>query len=229
MKLLRFFVPLALAAGLALGAPALRAQEPTEHAQVHPEGRTPEGRTPEGHEAKGEEHEAHHAQIKLFGRELGKPGQFGIQLFNFALFAGLLFFLLKGALSSAFKARAKELEEKLSQAEREKAEADAQIQELEARMAGLQAELAGIMAKAGTEAEAEKERIIASAQTEAAQILAQTRAEIDYQQRTAETALRALVAELAVEGATRRLQNQVTGDVASRVLDRSIQQVGGSK
>lgn len=224
MKPLRFLVPLALAAGLALGAPALRAQEPAEHVQAHPE-----DQAPEGHEAKGEEHEAHHTPIKLFGKELGKPGQFAIQLFNFALFAGLLFFLLKGALSSAFKARAKDLEEKLSQAEREKAEADAQIQELEARMAGLQAELAGIMAKAATEAESEKERILASAQTEAAQILAQTKAEIEFQQRTAETALRALVAELAVEGATRRLQNQVTGDVAERVLDRSIQQVGGSK
>ena len=234
MTLLRLFIPLALITGLALSGPVLRAEEPpAEHAQVQP---TPEGHeakspeSQEGHEAKGEAHEAHHhAPLKLMGMELERPGQFAVQAFNFILFAGLLFFLLKGALSSAFKARAKELEDKLSQAERERAEADAQIQELEARMAGLQAELAGIMAKAGTEAEAEKERILESARTEAALILAQTHAEIDYQKRAAEGELRTLVAELAVEGATKRLQNQVMGEVAARVLDRSIEQVGGSK
>jgi F-type H+-transporting ATPase subunit b len=236
MKLLRLFVPLALAAGLTLGAPVLRAQEPpapAEHAQAHeatpPHEGAHEGAHEGGHDAaKGEEH-AHHTPIKLFGMELGTPGQFGIQLFNFALFAGLLFFLLKGALSSAFKARAKELEDKLSQAERDRAEADAQIAELEARMAGLQAELAGIMAKAETDAETEKERIIQSASAEATQILAQAGEEIEFQKRAAQAELRALVAELAVEGATKRLQNQVTGAVASRVIDRSIEQVGGAK
>lgn len=225
MKLLRFLVPLVLAASFS--APALRAQEtPAEHAQVQQEGHAPEA---EGKEAKGEEHEGHHAPLKLMGMELHRPGQFAVQLFNFALFAGLLVFLLKGALASAFKARAKELEEKLSQAERDRAEADAQIKELEARMAGLQAELAGIMARAETEAEAEKARIIESAKLEAAQILAQTQAEIAFQTRAAEAGLRTLVAELAVEGATRRLQNQVTGDMAAQVIDRSITQVGGSK
>ena len=233
MKMIRPFLLLALVAGLAAGVPALRAQAPAEHPQ------TQEGARPEGHEAKAEGHEGkgHEVEgeapeppeIRLLGHDLKRPGQFGIQLFNFALFAGLIFVLLKGALASAFKARAKELEDKLSQAERDKAEADSQIRELEARMTGLQAELEGIMAKAETEAQAEKERIIHAAQGEAAQILAQTLAEIDYQKRAAEAELRDLVAELAVEGATRRLQNQVTGEVASRVLDRSIQQVGGAK
>jgi len=256
MNLRRLTIPLALAAGLVLGVSALEAQAPAPHAQqetaqpaaqpggheakpegheAKPEGHEakPEGHEakPEGHEAKaeGEEHEAHHAQISLFGKNLDKPAQFGVQLFNFAIFAGLLFFLLKGALSSAFKARAKELEDKLSQAERDRAEADAQIKELETRMAGLQAELAGIMAKAETEAEAEKERILQSAAQEAAQIRTQTAAEIEFQRRSAEAELRTLVAELAIEGATRRLQNQVTGEVAAQVLDRSIEQVGGSK
>ena len=221
MNILRTVVPIALVAGLALGAPPLRAQEPA--AQVQPHEGQPAGapaEEPEGH---------HHTPIKLFGHDLGPGAQFGVQVFNFAIFAGLLFFLLKGALSSAFKARAKDLEEKLSQAERERAEADAQIKDLEARMEGLQAELAGIMAKAEADAEAEKARILAAAKQEAAQIRAQTQAEIDSQKRTAETELRALVAELALEGAVKRIQTQVTGETAVRVLDRSIQQVGGAQ
>ena len=93
----------------------------------------------------------------------------------------------------------------------------------------MQAELEGIMAKAEVEAEAEKQRILEAAQAEAAQILVQTQAEIDFQKRPAEKELRALVAELAVEGAARRLETQVQGATAEQVLDRAIQEVGGAK
>jgi len=179
--------------------------------------------------AEGHAGHAHHPEIKLFGRSLGTLAQFGVTLFNFALFAGILGYLLKGALSSAFKARAKDLEEKLSQAERDKADAGRQIQELENRMAGLQQELEGIMAKADADAETEKQRILESAKVEAAQIVDQTRAEIDAQARQAEAALRALVSELVVAGAARRLENAVQGPVATQVLDQAIDQVGGAK
>jgi len=225
--------PLALVFALA-AAGALRAQAPPPAAAQeaapagHPAAPAGEAAAPEA-QAAGEGHEghAHHPEVKLFGRSLGALAQFGVMLFNFALFAGILVALLKGALGSAFKARAKDLEERLSQAEREKAEADRQIGELEARMAGLQQELAGIMAKADADAQAEQARIIESAKAEAAQILAQTRTEIEAQQRQAEAELRALLAELVVAGATRRLETQVRGDVAGQVLDQAIEQVGG--
>jgi F-type H+-transporting ATPase subunit b len=208
-------------------APVVAAQPGAGHAPA-PEAHgtaAPEAHEGQGHEAQG----AHHPEVKLFGHALGGGAQFGVMLFNFILFVGILVALLKGALSSAFKARARELEDKLSQAEREKAEADRQIAELESRMAGLQQELEGIMAKAEAEAETEKERILESARAEAAQVLEQTKAEIGAQQRQAETELRALVAELAVAGAARRLEGRVQGDVAARVMDRAIEQVGGAK
>ena len=121
-----FAVVLAMAS-----APAL-AQAPHPAAQAEP---APAEHQPEAPEA-AEAHEghAHHPEVKLFGKSLGTLAQFGVTVFNFALFAGILALLLKGALSSAFKARAKELEEKLSQAEREKLEADRQIRELEAKL-----------------------------------------------------------------------------------------------
>jgi len=179
--------------------------------------------------AEAEGGHAHHPVIKLFGHSLGVLGQFGVSVFNFALFAVILFVLLKGALASAFQARTRELTDKLSLAERDKAEAEAQIRELEGRMAGLQQELEGIMAKAEAEAEAEKTRILESAQAEAAQIRQQTGAEILAQQRSAESGLRALVAELVVAGAAQRLEAQMTGqgEAATRALDHAIAQVGG--
>lgn len=221
-RIILFAAPFAMV--LALSSAAAVAQAPQPAAQAEP---AAESHGAEASEA-GEGH-AHHPEVKLFGRSLGTMAQFGVTVFNFALFAGILGFLLKGALASAFKARARELEEKLSQAEREKAEADRQIRELEIRMAGLAQELEGIMAKADADAEAEKQRIINSAKAEAAQILAQTGVEIEAQARQAEAALRALVAELVVAGAAERLESLVKGKVAARVLDQAIEQVGGAK
>ena len=194
-------------------APAPPAEPAAAHAATEP--------------AEAEAGHAHHPVIKLFGHSLGVLGQFGVSVFNFVLFAGILFVLLKGALAAAFQARTRELTDKLSLAERDKAEAEAQIRELEGRMAGLQQELEGIMAKAEAEAEAEKIRILESAQAEAAQIRQQTGAEILAQQRSAENGLRALVAELVVAGAAQRLEAQVTGEAAAHALDQAIAQVGG--
>ena len=233
MNLRRFaFLAAPCALALALAGAGLRAQTPAPAApqtEVQAPGKPAAGtaEAPEAPEAEAAEH--HHPEVKLFGKSLGSVAQFGVQAFNFILFAGILFFLLKGALAVAFKARTRELEDKLSQAERDKAEADGQIRDLEQRMAGLAQELEGIMAKAETDAEAEKERILTSARAEAEQIRAQSLAEIEAQKRSAEAALRALVAELVVDGAARRLETRVQGAVADRVLAQAIDQVGGSK
>lgn len=222
---------LALCLAVVLGyAPMALATDPAPPA---PHAAPAEGHSPSAHgatqaaESHGEA--AHHGpEVKLFGLHLGTLGQFGLKAFNFAVFAGLLFFLLKGALSSAFKARAQELKDQLAQAERDKAEAEAQMRDLEQRMGQLQQELDGLLARAQEEAGAEKTRILEAARMEADQILAQARQDIAHHHRLAEQELRALVAQLAVEGAEARLRGQVQGDLAARVLDRSINQVGGT-
>ena len=185
-----------------------------------------------GHEATPGHGEApaggHHGPaMKLFGREYGDLGAFLVQLLNFFVYGAGLFFMLKGALSVVFKSRKEELETLLSQAERDKAEGEAQLKDMEAKMAGLEGELAGILAKAETDSEAEKQRVLDAARTEATQILAQAQDEIGVQKRQAEQELRALVAELAVEGAAKRLETKLQGDASSKALDRAIQQIGG--
>jgi F-type H+-transporting ATPase subunit b len=201
-----------------------------------------EGTAPAAHgaapgEAHGTAHGeagAHHGPaMKLFGKEYGNGGAFLVQLLNFAIYGAGLFFLLKGALSAMFKSRKEELETMLAQAERDKAEGEAQMKEMEAKMAGLEGELAGILAKADTDAEAEKQRVLEAAKAEAAQILAQAQAEIGHQKRQAEQELRALVAELTVEGAAKRLEAKLqgpeSGKAAGGVIDRAIQQIGGAQ
>jgi len=238
---------LSLAAVLALGPLGLAAQTHDAHAtpaaEKHEapvaghsappaEGHAPEahgteaaGHEATGHEAKGGAH--HGPAMKLFGKEYGNGGAFLVQLLNFAIYGAALFFLLKGALSAMFKSRKEELETLLAQAEKDKAEGEAQMREMEAKMAGLEGELAGILAKAETDAEAEKQRVLEAAKAEATQILAQAQAEIGFQKRQAEQELRALVAELAVEGAAKRLETKLQGPDAAQAIDRAIQQIGG--
>ncbi len=187
--------------------------------------------TADAHGATGGAH--HKAPMTLFGKEYGNGGAFLVQLLNFAIYGAGLFFLLKGALSAMFKSRKEELETMLAQAARDRAEGEAQMKDMEAKMAGLEGELAGILAKAETDAEVEKQRVLEAARAEATVILAQAQAEIGYQKRQAEQELRALVAELAVEGAAKRLEAKLQGSesvkVAGAVIDRAIQQIGGAQ
>lgn len=187
-------------------------------AAAHETGAAHEGAAPHGGE--------HHSPpVKLFGMVLGAGAQFAIKVINFLIFAGGLVFLTKGVLSASFKARAKELEDRLSQAEKDKAEGEAQISELEAKMAGLQVELGTILQKAEVDSEAEKQRILEGARAEAAAILAQTKADIENQGKLAEAQLRALVAGLATEGAAKKLKAQLQGATASTTMDRAIEQI----
>jgi F-type H+-transporting ATPase subunit b len=169
----------------------------------------------------------HGPEVKLpfMHRGLTATEQFLLKTVNFIVFALVLIIPLKSVLAAAFKARAQELEERLTLAEREKAEGEAQVRELEARMAGLEGELDGILSKADADAVGEKERILEAARTEAEVILAQAMAEIDFQRRNVEQELRALVAQLAVEGATQRLQARLEGPAAATLVDRAIHSI----
>jgi F-type H+-transporting ATPase subunit b len=199
-----------------------------------------EGAAPEGHAVAEAGHgegapeaghgAGHHGPaMKLFGQEYGNGGAFIVQLLNFAIYGAALFFLLKGALSAMFKSRKEELETLLSQAEKDRAEGAAQVKAMEAKMAGLEGEMAAILGKAKEDAETEKQHVLAAAKAEATVILAQAQAEIGYQKRQAELELRALVAELAVEGAAKRLEAKLQGPEAAKAVDRAIQQIGGAQ
>jgi F-type H+-transporting ATPase subunit b len=182
-----------------------------------------------GTDALVEEHDMHHPEVKLFGKSLDAIAQFGVTVFNFLIFAGILFFLLKGALASAFKNHRKELTDKLLSAEQSKEEAERQIQELEVKMVELQKDLDVIIVKAEADAKVEQNGIIEAAKAEANQILSQARSDIERLKRSAEVELHAMVVELVAESAAKRVKNQLYGDVASSVLDQAIEKVRGNQ
>lgn len=220
------FASLALNAQAHPAAPAEHAAQPDAHGAPAHEAAAP-GTAPHAAEAGHAGGAQHGPEVRLpfMKRGLTSGEQLGLKFFNFAVFALLLILPLKGVLSAAFKARAQELEERLTQAEKEKAEGDAQVRELEARMAGLEGELDSILSKADADAAVEKERILEAARAEAKLILSQAEAEIDFQRRNAEQELRALVAELAVEGAAQRFRTRLEGATAATVVDRAIDNI----
>lgn len=228
MRTSSFFSALLLALSLTV-VPARAEEHPAPASQGHA-AQPATHPTPEHGAAQGGAHAgaaAHGPEVKLpFMKRALSPGeQLGLKVFNFVVFALVLILPLKGALSAAFAARARELEERLTLAEKEKAEGEAQVRELEAKMAGLEGELGSILSKADADAATEKERILEAARAEAEVILAQAKAEIDFQRRNAEQELRALVAELAVEGATQRLQARMEGPSAATLVDRAIDSI----
>jgi F-type H+-transporting ATPase subunit b len=205
--------------------PASHEAQPAEH-EGQAAGEAAHGEA--AHEA-GHEGGHHGPAMKLFGKEYGNGGAFLVQLLNFIIYGAALFFLLKGALSAMFKSRKEELETLLSQAEKDKAEGEAQMKAMDAKMSGLESEMAGILDKAKADAESEKQRVLEAARAEATVILTQAQAEIGFQKRQAELELRALVAELAVEGAAKRLEAKLQGPEAGKAVDRAIQQIGGAQ
>jgi F-type H+-transporting ATPase subunit b len=230
LRLLSSFV---LSLAFALGTPALRGQThapepPAQHETGKAQSEAAPAHAPEGAAAHGGGG-SHGPAVTLFGRELSPRDQFLVRLVNFAIFFAILYFALRGILSSAFRLRARDLEERLRQAELDRLQGEALIRDMEARMAGLQQELDGFLAKAEVDAESERQRILDAARLEAAAILAQARQDIDTHRRQIEQELRALVADLAVEGARTRLQTRLQGQVAQDVLDRAITRVGGAQ
>ncbi len=234
---------LLLGLALVLSPASLKAQ--THPAPAAEQGHEAHPQAPQAHEAAPQAHGAEHGApaeahgaahapeghgSEAHGATAGHHGvdwkELGFKFINFGLFVGIIWFAASGKAKTAFAARAKELEDQLQQAARDKAEGEAQIAALESKMSGLQAELDGILDKAAKDADAEKARVIEAAKAEAQAILAQAQQDITFAQKQAEQELKALVAQLAVEGATARIQAKLQGATAGAAIDKAITQIG---
>jgi len=171
----------------------------------------------------------HHPEVKLFGRPIGVLAQFGVMVFNFLIFFGILFLSLRGLLSFSLKSQKEKLKDRLLKSEKDKEEARRQVNELEVRMSNLQQELDDVMTKAEIDANSEQSRILENARTEVAQIMSQTYAEIESLKHGAKAELHAMVMELVVANTTKRLTTQLHGDLAAHALDCAIEKVRGNK
>ena len=146
---------------------------------------------------------------------------------NFAIVAGLIVWVFGKKLPSVFRARAEAVSSAISTATSAKAAADAQLRDAETRLANLQKEVAELRASAEKEATAEVERLRAATLSDAQKIAAAANAEIEAAERAARLELKALAANLAVDGAESLLAKQLTPKAQESLISNFVKSLEG--
>jgi F-type H+-transporting ATPase subunit b len=146
---------------------------------------------------------------------------------NFAIVAGLIVWVFGKKLPSVFRARAEAVSSAITSATSAKAAADAQLRDAETRLANLQKEVVELRALAEKEAAAEVERLRAATLSDAQKIAAAAKAEIDAAERAARLELKALAANLAVDGAESLLAKQLTPKAQESLISNFVKSLEG--
>ena len=203
---------LALALVLSLVAAEASAQTQPDHSQPTTEQAAP-GIAAEPSEH-GEEEEHHSVWEGLLWPTV-----------NFAILFGGLWYLLATPISNYLKDRHTVIRKELVDAANVNATAQAQLAELDRKLKALPGEIEALRQRGAEEIAAEETRIAALAASERERLLEQTRREIDLQVRLAKRALVEHTADLAVQLAGHRIEQQITPADQERIVDRYLDNV----
>jgi F-type H+-transporting ATPase subunit b len=146
---------------------------------------------------------------------------------NFAIVAGVIVWVFGKKLPPVFRKKAEAISSAIANAAKAKAAAEAQLREAETRLANLQKEVAELRALAEKEAAAEVERLRAATQSDAQKIAAAAKAEIEAAERAARLELKALAANLAVDGAEMMLAKQLTPKAQESLISDFVKSLEG--
>jgi F-type H+-transporting ATPase subunit b len=146
---------------------------------------------------------------------------------NFAIVAGLIVWVFGKLLPPVFRKKAETIGSAITTATSAKAAADAQLRDAETRLANLQKEVAELRANAEREAAAEVGRILAATANDAQKIDAAAKAEIEAAERAARLELKALAANLAVDGAETLLAKQLTPQAQESLISNFVKSLEG--
>jgi F-type H+-transporting ATPase subunit b len=146
---------------------------------------------------------------------------------NFAIVAGVIVWVFRKLLPPVFRKKAEAISSAITNATSAKAAADAQLREAETRLANLQKEVAELRAFAERESAAEVERLRAATQTDTQKIVAAAKAEIEAAERAARLELKALAANLAVDGAESLLAKQLTPKAQESLISNFVKSLEG--
>jgi F-type H+-transporting ATPase subunit b len=145
---------------------------------------------------------------------------------NFAIVAGVIVWVFGKLLPPVFRKRAEAVSSAITNATSAKAAADAQLRDAETRLANLQKEVAELRAFAERESAAEVERLRAATQS-VQKIAAAVKAEVEAAERAARLELKALAANLAVDGAESLLVKQLTPKAQESLISNFVKSLEG--
>jgi F-type H+-transporting ATPase subunit b len=147
------------------------------------------------------------------------------QLGNLLLLLGLLFYVGRKPVTEFFASRRASIQSELQQAAEILAEAEHRNADLQRRLVDLSSEVEEIKANASRRAAEDAERILADARSTAERIRRDASAAVDHELRRARTQLREEAADLAVEIAARKLNQQVVDSDRERLMDEFITRI----
>jgi F-type H+-transporting ATPase subunit b len=146
---------------------------------------------------------------------------------NFAIVAGVIVWVFGRKLPPVFRKKAEAISSAIANATNAKAAADRQLREAENKLTNLQKEVAELRAFAERESATEVERLRAATQTDAQKIATAAKAEIEAAERAARLELKALAANLAVDGAETLLVKQLTPKAQESLISDFVKSLEG--
>ncbi len=146
---------------------------------------------------------------------------------NFAIVASVIVWVFGKLLPPVFRKRAEAVSSAITNATSAKAAADAQLRDAETRLANLQKEVAELRAFAERESAAEVERLRAATQSDVQKIAVAVKAEVEAAERAARLELKALAANLAVDGAESLLVKQLTPKAQESLISNFVKSLEG--
>jgi F0F1-type ATP synthase membrane subunit b/b' len=146
---------------------------------------------------------------------------------NFAIVAGLLGWVFLKLTPAFFRKNAETISSAITKATAAKAEAERLLREAEGKLARLEQEVAQLRATAQREAAAEAERLRAITQSDLKKVGLAAQAEIEAAERAARLELKAIAANLAVDGAESLLVKQLTPQAQESLLSAFVKSLEG--
>jgi len=146
---------------------------------------------------------------------------------NFAIVAGLIAWVFLKLTPPFFRKNAENISSAITKATAAKAEADQQLREAEEKLARLEQEVTQLRASAQREAAAEAERLRAITESDIQKIGLSAKAEMEAAERAARLELKAIAANLAVDGAESLLAKQLTPQAQESLMAAFMKDLEG--
>jgi F-type H+-transporting ATPase subunit b len=143
---------------------------------------------------------------------------FLLRTLNFAILVAILVKLLKKPISNYFASRREEIQKLLAELEIKKQEAEKKSAEYRAKMASLEDETKKIVSEMIGEGEAERQRIIESAQRQAEYIRQQAQIAVQQEVKAARESLQEEISEMSVAAAEEVLRKSMQADDQTRLV-----------
>jgi F-type H+-transporting ATPase subunit b len=144
---------------------------------------------------------------------------------NFALFAGLLGWLISKHAGSFFRSRSEAIASGISEATKTRQDAEARAAEIERKVSNLTTEIEALRSQSREEIAREGERVLAETQTQIRKIQAQAQAEIESSAKHASHDLKAWSAQLALQLAEKQIRDRMTPERHQRITDSFVDEL----